>query len=450
MTENFNPNHLLINELDYELAIRNVVTTRNMQEKRKILSRLLAREPSPGDSIDLNSYNFNFEFEQDAINGSLQSITTLVIDFEGNSSDSVFRRIISRLVHVSGRVQRIPIPEDETKLTVENFKRETRATCLHIESELYAKVIPDNSDSFQPNISHMPSAPVINVAPQVTSFKMIPISEWNIKFSGDKRFLYSFLERINELAHARNVSSEELFTSAVEFFVGDAFIWFLSIKSSVNNWEELILRLKRDFLPPYDEDEIWEQIKHRKQKRNESITIFIAQLENLFRRLPRIPIETTKVKYIRQNLLPEYFNQLALHDINTVAELTTLCKKLEDAAYIRSKNHSIHNVSNLYEQPFSVHSSNKKHGQMKNYKSNRKFINNCENSNFDSIPSTSSCNPTNNNNTIKKQIICWNCSKPNHTYSSCTLKRKLFCYRCGKADVQFSNCPNCSKKCSKN
>lgn len=450
MTDTFYPHHLLVNELDYELAIRNVVTSRTVNEKRKILHRLLAREARPGDSIDLANYNFDFNNERDAINETLQSVTTVVIDFEGTASDSAFARTLSRLNHVTKRIQRIPAPvDDDLKAIVDEFKSESRATCLHLEAELYDKLSPeaDSRPSLDNRVSFASAVPVINVTPQVTPSRSIPISEWNVKFTGDKRFVYSFLERVSELARSRNVSDDELYTSAVEFFVGDAFIWFLSIKSSISCWNDLVYRLKHDFLPPNDEDELWEQIKRRKQKRNESITIFIAQLENLFRRLPRMPVESTKVRYIRQNLLPEYFNQLALYDINSVTELTVLCKKLEDAAYIKSKNHPVLSVSDLYE-PSSSHSNQRKpFNNLKNQnKSFKKFSNKAKfsnDSNIESAPSTSVL--PDNSNKVKKQVVCWNCNQPNHTYTNCLLKRRLFCFHCGKSDVKFPNCPDCSK-----
>lgn len=100
----------------------------------------------------------------------------------------------------------------------------------------------------------------------------------------------------------------------------------------------LVTRLKTGFLPPHAEDNIREQIRDRKTTKNESVTIFVAQLENLFTRLPRALAEVTKVKHIRRNLLLEYVSQLALHEIGTVSEFTCLYKRLEEVAHTKSKN----------------------------------------------------------------------------------------------------------------
>ena len=51
-----------------------------------------------------------------------------------------------------------------------------------------------------------------------------------------------------------------------------------------------------------------------------------------------MPCESTKIKYIKQNLLPEYITQLALHFPESVQELTSLVKRLEEASSIKNKS----------------------------------------------------------------------------------------------------------------
>lgn len=327
MEDTFRPNHLLLEELEYELNIRNVVSSRSQQDKRKILSRLLEKERvRSGSLIDLDNYEFNFDVEQQAITKTLDSIRNLIADFEGTSSDSLFLRIKSRIAHVTGRIMRMPVVGDEAgALTV--FKNESYATCLELDADLHERVRPvaPNEDLNQtvnsPTI-HMP-APVV-----MCTSKSIPISQWGVKFNGDPKQVYSFIERVTELAQARKFGDQDLLDSAVELFVGDAFVWYRSIKTSVDSWNALVSLIKKDFLPPNAEDEIWEQIKQRKQKRHEKVTIYFAQMGNLFSRLSHSPHEITKVKHIRNNLLPEYLGQLALSEVETVPQLFSLCKRL--------------------------------------------------------------------------------------------------------------------------
>lgn len=76
------------------------------------------------------------------------------------------------------------------------------------------------------------------------------------------------------------------------------------------------------------DENIWEQIKSRKQGKLEPVVIFIACMEALFNRLNRPPAEVTKIKYIQGNLQPEYRKRLALQEINSILELSNLCKKI--------------------------------------------------------------------------------------------------------------------------
>lgn len=451
----FTVNHLLDFELDYELAIRSVVTQRNMNDKRKILSKLIKKERHanvPGSQVHFEEYKYDFKTEEAAINKSIISITDCIIDFEGSDHDSAFAKIKSRLIHLTGRVNRLIVPENDTD-GVEQFKHEAYATCIKLESDLDDKVIEDPQT---PNVSFspLPAQPVVNVNPVVScSASAQPLSTWGVKFNGDPKQVFYFLERISDLAQARGVSDDDLFKSAVELFIGDAFIWYRSIRSSVNDWGSLVLRLKKDFLPPYSDDEIWDSIRQRKQKKNESITIFVAQLENLFNRLAVPVAEVTKVKYIKRNLLPEYIHQLALHPIDSLVTLTNLCRNLEEAAYLTSSKKSssfqISSLQNNSSNNVQRHINTRARGF-----NNNRSTNLVQSQSVDSVQlteplaSTSSSRPhasVQQSTTNKGQVVCFNCQMPNHTFRSCTLKRKVFCFRCGKPDVRVNACPVCSK-----
>lgn len=444
----FAVNHLLDYELDYELAIRSVVTHRNVNDKRKILSKLLRKEKEankPDSQVNFDEYDYDFKVEEAAINKSITTITDAIIDFEGTTSDSSFTRIKSRIIHLSQRVKRLIVPETDDD-NVADFKRESYATCVQLESDLDDKVTvdPQTPTNFPPQMTQ----PVVNVSPVLScNSNKQPLSTWGIKFNGEAKNVYYFLERIADLSQARGVSHAELFNSAVELFVGDAFVWFRSIRSSVNDWNSLVVRLKKDFLPPYSDDEIWENIRQRKQRKNESITIFIAQLENLFSRLSIPVAEVTKVKYVKRNLLPDYIHQLALHPVDSISTLTTLCRNLEEAAYITMKRPNHQQVSYLENSESSSNSSRPRSNNFRksNHNITRKPIVNCRSPEV-AEASTSSHKPENSRSSVSKgQVICFNCRLPNHNFRSCMLKRNLFCFRCGEQNVKVSSCPKCSK-----
>ncbi|KAG5876218.1 hypothetical protein JTB14_013971 [Gonioctena quinquepunctata] len=354
--EKFQVNHLLDFELEYELSIRGITTARTVADKRKILTRLLSKEQvNPDVNLKLDVYEFDFKTEQEDINKSLTSITEMIIDFSdsGQVTDTLFLRIKSRIAHVLNRSQRflkiLDVPgkiDDDIKDDFHKFQNETYATCLKLESDLYDSV--QLTTSVVTNVSVQPP-PVINIpAPVVNcSNNFIPISKWGVKFNGDPKTVHSFLEHVTELAQSRKVTDQTLYESAIEFFVGDAFVWYRSFKSEISDWKSLVTSLKRDFLSSDIDEDIWGEIKQRRQKRNESVAIFIAHVETLFGRLSRQPVESSKVKQLRKNILPEYLSQLALHEISTVADLSKLCRRLEEADHLKGKNNLITQVAHL-------------------------------------------------------------------------------------------------------
>lgn len=456
--ENFRANHLLESELDYELSLRGMTTTRIVADKRKILGRVLAKEKDhPGSLISLNNYDFDIKIEKEEIEKTFSSIDEAIVDFidsGGNIQDHAFQRIKSRIICVTKRVQRllsfINIPnkvEDEDKDNLISLHNEFLATCLKLEADLYN----NSASTTSQNEILVATQPVNNVPPTVVycSSNNHVVSDLNIKFNGDSKSLHCFLERITEFAHSRNISNEQLFNSAVELFTGDAFCWYQSIKGLVNNWQEIVDLLKRDFFNADIDEDIWEEIKKRKQKHNESIAIFIAHMQTLFNRLSRPPVESSRVKYVRKNMLPEYIGQLALTDIGTMQDLSSLVRKLEEAKRLQKQNahftdskHHSNNVKNFRKQEnLNSYSVNEvKHQQSynphKKSSTNNNVANNCSINNVSS-PSSS-----------KKSIAnssCWNCGGTNHRFSGCLAKRKLFCFKCGLENVKANSCPNCSK-----
>lgn len=431
MDYTFAARHLLQSEIDYELNIRNVRSRKDRNEKIKILSRLLQRESQGAEVIDLNEYETTFDEEREAINATIVSITSLILDFEGNPADTLFHRIKSRIAHVTGRVLRIEIPEEgENVEDIRTYKEETYATCLELDADVHDKIITDApAAELNQNVTRQSILPPLQ--PIVTCRdKPILLSEWNIKFNGDPKNVYNFIERITEVAHARSVSDEDLYKSAVELFVGDAFVWYRSIKNIVLNWDDLILRLKNDFLSPCVEDEIWDQIKSRKQRRDESVIVFAAQLENLFTRLSRMPCEATKVKITKQNLLPEYISQLALSTIDSVQDLVNLVKRLEEANYVKNRN------------------VNKSNAPLRHHVNEVSQDNNAGNNSKTNPPKYQPRvfrQDSRQSSSGQNQSKCWNCNKTGHLYTNCKAKRNKFCYRCGAANVTVKSCSRCTK-----
>lgn len=282
-------------------------------------------------------------------------------------------------------------------------KNDVYLQILSIEAELDQKVSPSTSTP-------------INGAPVVPNFNTsivpsVPVHKWGIKKFTGEGSLMAFLEKIETLRISRNCTTEELFSSAGDLFELQAWTWWHNnhIKNRFSNWDDLVEKLKGTFLRHNYDKNLLDEIKCRKQDPKESVSVFISSIEGLFYRLNTVPREKDIVDIIRENVLPDYVRALALHDIETISDLTNLCKKLENSIQVTSSYKP--SFRGRYMEPdlsrpgFSAHS------------------------NVNAI------------STLK----CWNCLSLGHKYNECSEQRNKFCYGCGLKNTTKYQCPHCSK-----
>lgn len=437
------PVYLLSEELNYELRIRGVVTTRKDAAcKRKMLSRAISRDHNR--DIKLVDPEYKIETEKVAINNTLEQIRALIPDFDGPPTDSGFKRIETRLIHITNRVNRIDVPTNvigELDQEVLTFKNESYATCLELEALLYDKVQDknDNINEVVPSTSYETKTIPATLQYHPPSRKSVPVYKWNLHFSGENNMsVKSFLDRVEELRIARNVEKDELFSSATDLFSGNALLWFRSIRSSLKDWDSLVTAIKSQFLPLDYDDRLWDEIRQRTQSPKEPIHVYVAIMETLFNRLERPVQEVTKLKYIRKNMLPHYNLQLALTPINSSSELVQLCHKIDEATSTKNSYRLPPNAASLEPELACVRESKGKDSVERLHKTNA----------FENAQSSVSKNTKRNVSYSKNKdwntVVCWNCGLQNHVFRDCKSRMSKFCFKCGRPNETVRTC-SCSK-----
>ena len=280
--------------------------------------------------------------------------------------------------------------------------------------------------------------------------KIPPFNRLNLKFNGKNQSLHSFLEKIEEFCLAHKISKDTLLSFAHEFFENETLIWFRSVRTNISSWDELVYQLKLDFLPIDYELSLWDEIRSRTQGSTERPLIFIAIMENLFKRCINPVAEFVQLKIIIRNLLPYYQQQLSLRQPVSILELKTLCRMIEDTK-IRSEKYQsppLCNANTLepelaFKKPFLKHfqKTNISLLDTSNEHSNNSQ-NNCLQPNFSNQNSLLQ----DNLNSINSKIKCYNCDEFGHAYQKCTQKKNIFCYTCGKKNVIKPKCPSCQLK----
>lgn len=486
---------LHVDELDYELLIRNLRITGNAQDKRKTLRTHLSMERMSKTSFMVTSLDAQQEI--DICEDKLVSLETQVDRSDSPISDNDHKRLLSRLLHVHGRIERINVDSETLFRCKESLRRRTSETLSELESKLLTpsldvnlidlqeegqrKPVGKNIDALLPSIiqptpvkveeekpvncitpaldrvisspsiitraatppSYQPFSAVPQQRPSLfgtnhnmysnsSSANFLAINKWRVTFDGGPG-LSSFLEQIEEMRIARNVTPQQLFEAAVELFTGNARIWYRTIRNSISSWEGLVTALRTAFLPCDYEINLWDEIRNRTQGDNEPVVIYLAIMENLFSRLSRIPVELERVGFVRRNLQPYLQAQLALQDVQSMAHLGQLCKMLEDARTRASKfKNPPTPIQSL--EPDLAYRRNRVEARAASIETRP-----LDESATKLLPDLSTVNMPS-----RPFGACWNCNQTGHLAIRCPLPRQLKCFRCGKPDVTVRNCPVCS------
>lgn len=410
------PNYLRVHEVNYELRIRGVSTsTADIPQKRKFLRRELKKDMARP-NVEHELLNFNFEIERTEVLDSIQSITELVDNFDGTNTE-VYKRICSRLAHVEGRLKRIP---DNIGEEVSGFRGDNLIIVASLEDDVQDVVQKHEQANQGPHLQPTASTSVNN---------SYSVHKWSLKFDGttSKCSVNAFLEQVEELSFARNISKEELFRASVELFTGQALIWYRHARDKVDSWDGLVSLLRKDFLSPRYDKELKEQISARRQGDDEPVILYIAAMENLYSRLVKKVSPEEKLETIRENLLPDYHMHLAMQNITSLDQLGDICRNLEEANILMKKRNIPYKQNVAAIEPDLECASKSSTSRQP-----------LERQGGD----TSGRNKVNTVNELR----CFSCKKLGHAKRDCPRMKKIpKCYGCGKEGVIRPNCPRCSK-----
>lgn len=428
----FKTNIYLLNkdELKYELAVRGIVMDdATVVEMRRTLREVRKFEFTP--EFVTPKYPFTFDEDKTASEVKIKEITDALKDFSDTSNSATFKKLASKIAFTISRLNRSqPNPTqgpERSKLLVSlislasqlknKAKQFIRSTSTANQSVLGLdeSEIDSSDSSSETDDVNVSSVRTPTVTPTI---KPIPVSKWNLTFSGDARetSVNAFLERVEETRIARAVSKDILFVSALDLFHGKALIWYRANKSTFTNWDELTTGLREEFQPPDYDDRLQEEVKRRTQGTNESIGMYVSVMKNLFSRFSSKKSETAQLKIIMRNLLPFYQTQLALTDVQSIPQLLKLGRQLEARrvsveSYVPPPNRNKTMESDLAYVEAKLDVASVSDERRPNVSSNR---------------------------------VCWNCNQSGHLATACQRPKKRYCYRCGKTDVTVATCPKCS------
>lgn len=248
--------------------------------------------------------------------------------------------------------------------------------------------------------------------------KPINLNTLNLKYDGTS-CVRVFIERLEELRCARNISEEHLLLAFPDLLESSALYWYRSNKSNFSNYSQLLKSLRDDFDIPDLDYKLKNEIRKRTQSRTETIVVYISIMQGMFSRLSTPIAEREQLDILLHNVRPEYIKELALHKITTIEELKSYCKKLELA---RSRAEQFTEPD---QAEFKITPDLNKILSTSTKRVNKQI------------------SAFNRSSNVQGQVKkCFRCNKNTHFTNECT-SREVVCFKCGKRGVKRSDCDSC-------
>lgn len=458
MAGKMNIHYLKKDELAWELRAKGIeVSDMTVQEMRGSLRSLIQLNKEEK-SVTYGEYTFEKkEFEE--IEAKYQELKKCLEDFSGDKESSDFKRLQSRLLHLIGRVNAAPVQGDEdivknrgaylAKTTAlmgildksgRLSKKDSRVKPVQSPAPGSSVSRPDEgSEDSEDSLSEVEDDKAMpfnsTLAPVPCSHnRQVKLRDWNVKFSGTSKGLSvtNFLERIEELRIARNVSTSELYNSAVDLFEDKALVWYRSVRSRCKDWSQLRTLLEQHYLPPDYKPRLFREILDRTQGPKESIIEYLACMKGLFSKYGKMNSEE-QLSIVLRNLAPFYVMQLPV--VTSLEELETECQKLEIKKY-RADNYRVpQNRVGSCVEPHLAYVSEDRYHPHTSYRSRTPKSGN-----------RVAFAVTPDDNSRNSQLNCWKCLKAGHKAVDCRSREGLVCFKCRKPGFTTRTCPNCVKK----
>lgn len=221
------------------------------------------------------------------------------------------------------------------------------------------------------------------------------VRKWNCRFSG--KDLYAFIDRIQELKEAYNLSDSQLLQGIPEVLEKEPLDWYRNNRNTWDSWAQFISSLKTQFLAPNAEEELEDEIYSYKQKPDECVRQFVTNLQTLMRRKGGYSTEQ-QINRIYRNLKPEYQLHIPREDITSADMIVKRGERLEEL------ERKIKNDAN----------------QRRQYTTN--------------TPIATASTP------YTRESCCWKCKQPGHSRRACPNPGRLFCSYCGKDNILTKSC----------
>lgn len=241
------------------------------------------------------------------------------------------------------------------------------------------------------------------------------LSSWHLKFDGSKDSMNcnEFLYRLRSLtAQTLNNDYELLCDNLHLLFASKASDWFWNFhkKNYKFSWQAFCAAFQKRFDDSKDDFDLWELIRNRRQKENESFDDYQLAVEDIISRLSHEISEEKLIDILKRNAKSSLRFELLHLKIANRDELREEVRK-----------HENFNTTNSFTRPrFGK-------GNVSELASDH------EEAEDESISAIH-----------RRALTCWNCDKTGHRFDDCLGERRVFCYGCGAKNIYKPRCNKCN------
>ena len=215
-----------------------------------------------------------------------------------------------------------------------------------------------------------------------------------------------------------------------------------------------MIALKNEFLPKNYDYQLFSDVSERRQKPNETFAEYITHMNALFNCLSILITQEHKLYIVQKNLLQKYAQAVAPFDVRSIADLSELCRRVDNATMSTQRK----SISLPFEQLAHPNFDFRQNRQP--YLPNRNNVCNLE-LNREMVPEVCALRNRRNENRPNEPnqeraqniidpeapnwLVCWNCQEHGHSFRECPKPRTgVFCYKCGTPNNVVHKCRHCA------
>lgn len=258
------------------------------------------------------------------------------------------------------------------------------------------------------------------------------VTSWDFKYNGSsERDLHSFLEDVEDAADTNNVSDDELLRGIGALLTDSARTWHRNRKKKLSSWSVFKKEICSAFAPADNDDEVMDKINNIKQKSDETFAVYEARVSELFRRLSAPLSEKEKLKKVYNGLHLFYSGRFRSSDFNSLRSLRKECESVEVDKHMIQKKEKEERKKE--QRKFEKEERRDTRKPLKVAATKVELSNESD----ESVEVADVKVPGQN------ALVCWRCGRVGHLSSSCT--SKIFCVGCGAKGVIAERCETCAR-----